>query len=671
MRIVRRALGLLLPLALLVPAPAQGASRIGQFVLRCTYSHTLADDPIVFPGQPGASHLHDFFGNKTVDAFSTVNSLLKGDTTCRIPSDTAGYWAPTPSLSGKQLRPPVMRIYYFGDPSGQVETIPPGLQMIGGNKEATSPAENPHVRWYCGQIKGQRTPLMDAPYDCWPWKKFGFVDGVIALIEMPSCWNGVGLTPEDVSYPIDRQCPPEFPHVLPRLSERIHMGIMNPRNADGTVALTLSSGAFYTMHADFWNTWQQERLDRLVQECLAAAVHCGSVDETRSIDWTNQFGTQRYDLGYATAAADDGVYVAGFTNYALPGQPYHHGYDAFVRKYNAAGTELWTRQFGTSGTDQALALAVEDSGVYVAGSTDGRFPKQASAGGLDAFVAKFRPNGRQMWLEQFGTRRTDEAVSIVAAGTGLFISGSTDGRLGPSRLGGTDAFVGAFSLEGEVRWIQQFGSTGTDRARGLSIGSGSVRVVGSTDGAFPGKRSVGGDDAFIQTYTTEGRRGWARQLGSAGVDVATSVLALSGATYITGLTDGALQGQASFGGSDAFLLRLNARGQPMWIRQFGTDASDDAVAVGGIADAVYVVGSTTGALPDQELLGETDAFIRRYEPKGTEVWTLQFGTSDFDQAYGFALGPRAAYVAGTTHGAFEGHVNAGDRDVFLTRVALT
>jgi hypothetical protein len=116
MRIVRRALGLLLPLALLAPAPAQGASS-GQFVLRCTYSHTLADDPIVFPNQPGASHLHDFFGNKPFDAFSTVNSLLKGETRpCRIPSDTAGYWAPTPSLSGKQLRPPVMRIYYFGRP---------------------------------------------------------------------------------------------------------------------------------------------------------------------------------------------------------------------------------------------------------------------------------------------------------------------------------------------------------------------------------------------------------------------------------------------------------------------------------------------------------------------------------------------------------------------------
>ena len=140
---------------------------------------------------------------------------------------------------------------------------------------------------------------------------------------------------------------------------------------------------------------------------------------------------------------------------------------------------------------------------------------------------------------------------------------------------------------------------------------------------------------------------------------------------MTGLTDGALQGQASFGGSDAFLLRLNARGQPMWIRQFGTDASDDAVAVGGIADAVYVVGSTTAALPDQELLGETDGFVRRYEPKGIELWTLQFGTPDFDQVYGLAVGARAAYVTGTTHGAFEGQLNAGDRDVFLSKIAFS
>ena len=159
---------------------------------------------------------------------------------------------------------------------------------------------------------------MDTPYDCRPWRPFNFVDGVIAVIEMPSCWNGVGLTRRTSpirwigNVPVGSLMPP-------RLSQRVHLGIMNPLNPDGTVALTLSSGPYYTLHSDFWNTWQQARLDQLVEECLAAGVHCGSIDETRSVEWTSQFGTQRYDLAYATASADDGVYVAGFTNYALPG----------------------------------------------------------------------------------------------------------------------------------------------------------------------------------------------------------------------------------------------------------------------------------------------------------------------------------------------------------------
>jgi uncharacterized protein DUF1996 len=94
-------------LGLFVP-PAQAAQG-GQFVLRCGYSHSLPDDPIVFPNQPGASHLHDFYGNTGVNAFSTFPTMLAGETTCRVPSDTAGYWGPASCVSitwpGPQGRP--------------------------------------------------------------------------------------------------------------------------------------------------------------------------------------------------------------------------------------------------------------------------------------------------------------------------------------------------------------------------------------------------------------------------------------------------------------------------------------------------------------------------------------------------------------------------------------
>jgi hypothetical protein len=54
-----------------------------------------------------------------------------------------------------------------------------------------------------------------------------------------------------------------------------------------------------------------------------------------------------------------------------------------------------------------------------------------------------------------------------------------------------------------------------------------------------------------------------------------------------------------------------------------------------------------------------------------QAWTVQFGTPDYDRAYGAAVDGRGMYVVGTTHGAFEGQTNAGDRDVFVSRLLFT
>ena len=58
-----------------VPQAASAGNR-GNFAVACPYSHSLMDDPIVYPGQPGASHMHDFFGNVATDAFSTPSSRM-------------------------------------------------------------------------------------------------------------------------------------------------------------------------------------------------------------------------------------------------------------------------------------------------------------------------------------------------------------------------------------------------------------------------------------------------------------------------------------------------------------------------------------------------------------------------------------------------------------------
>ena len=47
----------------------------GYFAVPCQFSHRNQDDPIVFPGRPGRSHDHTYFGNTSTDANSTPASL--------------------------------------------------------------------------------------------------------------------------------------------------------------------------------------------------------------------------------------------------------------------------------------------------------------------------------------------------------------------------------------------------------------------------------------------------------------------------------------------------------------------------------------------------------------------------------------------------------------------
>src|SRR5262245_19168254 len=95
------------------------------------------------------------------------------------------------------------------------------------------------------------------------------------------------------------------------------------------------------------------------------------------IDWLHQVGSVLAATPLGRAVDGDGnIYLAGTAGGALPGQTAAGGFDAFVRKYDAAGNELWTREFGTPGADSAEGVAVDATGVYVVGTVAGILPGQ-------------------------------------------------------------------------------------------------------------------------------------------------------------------------------------------------------------------------------------------------------------------------------------------------------
>jgi hypothetical protein len=394
-------------------------------------------------------------------------------------------------------------------------------------------------------------------------------------------------------------------------------------------------------------------------------------------EWTRQFGSTSYDLAVSVSASSDGsVLVAGYTNGTLPGQSSAGGQDAYLQKLDAGGNVLWTRQFGSANSDAAYSVRVgSDGSVLVAGYTLGTLPGESSAGGQDGFVRKYDAAGNVLWTRQFGTVSSDLARSVSVGSDGsVLVAGFTNGALpGQSSAGGQDAFVRKFDTNGAEVWTRQFGTVSNDLALSVSVGSdGSVLVAGHTDGTLPGQSSAGGYDAFARKYDAAGAEVWTRQFGSSNADYALSVsVGSDGSVLAAGQTDGILPGQSSAGGPSAFVRKYDAAGAEVWTRQFGTANFDVAASVSvGSDGSVLVAGSTNGSLPGQSSAGSNDAFVRKYDAAGAEVWTRQFGTASSDSATEVSLGTDGSVLlAGYTDGTLPGQSSAGSTDAFVMRLA--
>ena len=92
--------------------------------------------------------------------------------------------------------------------------------------------------------------------------------------------------------------------------------------------------------------------------------------------WIDQFGSLNGPgTEYCTAVdSNENIYIAGWADSVLSEDPLVNSYDVFLRKYDADGNEVWTRQYGSSSYDYGYGISVDASGVYVTGYTDGVLP---------------------------------------------------------------------------------------------------------------------------------------------------------------------------------------------------------------------------------------------------------------------------------------------------------
>ncbi|MFC2144565.1 kelch repeat-containing protein [Acidobacteriota bacterium] len=376
--------------------------------------------------------------------------------------------------------------------------------------------------------------------------------------------------------------------------------------------------------------------------------------------WTRQIGTPDDERGYNIAVDGSGVYVAGSASPTFPGTG---GADYFIGRFDRNGNQVWMLGFGGGDVDLE-DISVHGSGLYIVGTNYGGLPGPP---GPDAFVRKYDLNGTEVWTRVFGTDDYDDGRGVEVDDSGVYVVGYTQGAF-PGFPQGDDVFIRKYDVDGNEVWTRQFGTLEGDFAAGISIHGSSVYVGGKTWGEFPGQTNLGSTDAFVAKFGTDGSGGWIRQYGTTEEEEVGGISAHSSGVYLFGNTDGTFPGETKIGSTDAFVGKWDFEGNNEWTSQFGSVwISGNAVSVDD--SGVYVGGEVQYVLPGQMSPGDDDAFACKFDFDGNVVWNKQFGAPVEDRVRDIALDEGSIYLIGEAEGSIGGQIYSGENDVFIIEIA--
>jgi hypothetical protein len=329
----------------------------------------------------------------------------------------------------------------------------------------------------------------------------------------------------------------------------------------------------------------------------------------------------------------------------------------------------------SSGLTTAQATVVDAGGnVYVVGNTTGDFGNQINQGEQDTYLTKYDSAGNVQWTRMLGSAGTASAYSLALnPNGGVVIAGSTTGTVMTTAVadGNADSFVAKYDTNGNETWVKQIQTLANNQAASVSVdSSGNVYLGGQVKGVVgKGQTNNGGTDAYIAKLDAKGNIVYERQYGTSGNDgAAATAIASDGGLVVASMIDGHAV-VSKYANGDATTA-------PIWQQDLG--ALQAGGAIGGMTVAggkIYLTGTTTNtdltaggvAAVAHASSGGMDAFVFAIDDAGTSASAASVtyvGTGASDKGNAVTVGSDGTvYLAGTTSGTFSGQTrNVPDVD---------
>jgi len=361
--------------------------------------------------------------------------------------------------------------------------------------------------------------------------------------------------------------------------------------------------------------------------------------ETKSMQWSKTYGGTNEDGATALVQTADG-------GYALAGWTWSFGtglWDFWLVKTDAAGTMMWNKTYGGTGSQEASALVqTVDGGYAIAGWT-----MSYGAGDYDFWLVKTNASGNMQWNKTYGGTGYDVASALVQTSDGGYALAGGTYSFG---AGNYDFWLIRTDTSGNRLWNRTYGGTGDDLAGGLvQTTDGGYALAGYTD-SF----GAGDQDFWLIKTDSSGNMQWNRTYGGTGDDLAGGLVQTTDGGYALAGSTWSLD--TSY---DCWLVKTDASGTMQWNQTYGGTNYDHISAFAQTSDGGYALAGGTYSFG----AGNRDFWLVKTDASGNTQWNKTYGGTNEDYALALVQTSDGGYaLAGWTLS-----FGAGGWDVWLVK----
>ena len=334
--------------------------------------------------------------------------------------------------------------------------------------------------------------------------------------------------------------------------------------------------------------------------------------------FSRRFGTQGYDYGWKAAHSpfDDGIIVVGRQSSQINGQT-----DLWAIKTNARGLVEWDKSFGGGGNEDGYdVIATSDGGFLFVGHT------WSFGNAQQVYAVKTDFHGNTMWEKTYGGGMWDVGEAVIEIKGGGYVIAGHSNSPGISS-GNTDIYLIKIDQQGKLIWQKGHGNLAYPNHEWAyditQLADEGFLVVGGRD-----RYSQGSKNGLVLRTDKDGNLKWEKEFLEEGQaeEIVYSISNTNNGNYFICST---MNSVAEPGIYQPKIGKIDLEGNIDWQRTFAANGKNyhRFQAAGTQKGDIVLVGSSGR---DVARGYDEDAFMVRMDDKGNIIWSYPYGTYDND-----------------------------------------